>query len=207
MLLLPPMTDWTSLRKNYISAIPHTYLNSAANGLISIDTISHVQNEILKFRKDPGTYRLEFIGQTIPDIKKVVSQFLQASPTEIALIQNFSIGLNLYVQSLPKETKIALVKNDYPSLTMPFEVNEFPIFWTSFESNKTLDLSKLEIFFQDHKPDLFALSHCQWLSGYLADLESIGKLCKQYDCLLLVDATQSFGAVSIDVKKYNRPLS
>ena len=52
-------------------------------------------------------------------------------------------------------------------------------------------------------PSFFALSHCQYLSGYLADLESIGALCSEHNCKLIVDATQSFGAITIDVLKCN----
>jgi len=132
-----------------------------------------------------------------------VADLLSAKTSEVALIQNFSIGLNLFVQSLPAKTKILLIEQDYPSLTTPFVINDFEVIWTTFEDDNTLDLTKIEEAIKRHKPAFFALSHCQYLTGYLADLESIGAICKQYNCKLIVDATQSFGSISIDVKKCN----
>ncbi|MDB4174265.1 aminotransferase class V-fold PLP-dependent enzyme [Bacteroidia bacterium] len=116
---------------------------------------------------------------------------------------SFSVGINFFIQSLPAKTKILLLQEDYPSISAPFTINDFEVIWTTFETDKTIDLAKLETVLHDTKPEYFALSHCQYLTGYLADLGSIGAICRQYNCKLIVDATQSFGAIGIDVQKCN----
>ena len=197
------MINWEELRDEHLENYTGVYLNSPANGIPSLATEAFVAAEILKFRETPGQYRTNFISTAIPAIKQQVADLLSAKTSEVALIQNFSIGLNLFVQSLPAKTKILLIEQDYPSLTTPFVINDFEVTWTTFEDDHTLNLTKIEEAIKRHKPAFFALSHCQYLTGYLADLDSIGAICKQYSCKLIVDATQSFGSISIDVKKCN----
>lgn len=197
------MINWDALRDLHLEEYNGTYLNSPANGLPSKSNEDFVADQILKFREAPGKYRADFIASAIPAVKQQVADLILAKQTEIALIPNFSVGLNLFVQSLPTKTKVLLIEDDYPSITTPFCINDFDIIWTTFEENKTLDLAKIEIALEKNKPHYFALSHCQYLTGYLADLESIGALCQAYNCKLIVDATQSFGAIAIDVQKCN----
>jgi selenocysteine lyase/cysteine desulfurase len=197
------MINWEELRDEHLENYTGVHLNSPANGIPSLATEAFVAAEVLKFRETPGQYRTDFISTAIPAIKQQVADLIRAKTSEVALIQNFSIGLNLFVQSLPAKTKILLIEHDYPSLTTPFQINDFEITWTTFEDDHTLNLNKIEEAIKRHKPAFFALSHCQYLTGYLADLDSIGAICKQYNCKFIVDATQSFGSISIDVKKCN----
>lgn len=197
------MIDWNAIRQDHLGNTEVTYLNSPANGIISNKNIQNEIAENEKYLANPGKYRLNFMLETMPAIKQQLAILMNAESSNIALIQNFSIGINFFVSSLPKNTKVALIKDDYPSLQMPFQVQKLNTCWFCFEADKTIDLEKLEDFILREKPTILAISHCQWLTGYLADLESIGAICKQHDCLFLVDATQSFGAIEIDVKKCN----
>ncbi len=49
--------------------------------------------------------------------------------------------------------------------------------------------------------DIVAISHVQWTSGYLLDLQRISDVCKANGVLFFVDATQSMGAQSIDLSQ------
>ena len=46
---------------------------------------------------------------------------------------------------------------------------------------------------------MVVLSHVQYASGYTLDIHAIGELCKASDVLFVVDATQSIGAIPIDL--------
>ena len=136
------MINWEELRDEHLENYTGVYLNSPANGIPSLATEAFVAAEVLKFRETPGQYRTNFISTAIPAIKQQVADLLSAKTSEVALIQNFSIGLNLFVQSLPAKTKILLIEHDYPSLTTPFVINDFEVIWTTFEDDHTLDLTK-----------------------------------------------------------------
>jgi selenocysteine lyase/cysteine desulfurase len=46
------------------------------------------------------------------------------------------------------------------------------------------------------------MSHTHWVDGTLFLLEEIGKRCQEVEALLLIDGTQSVGALPIDVEKF-----
>lgn len=53
------------------------------------------------------------------------------------------------------------------------------------------------------KTKLISISSVQFLSGYLADISMIGKLCKTKDIIFCVDAIQHTGVTQIDVEESN----
>ncbi len=200
--------NWNDLRLNHVANIQGSgvYLNSPANGIPSSVTLDHVAGEAKKFTANPWDYRMDFMFKTVPAIKDQVGRLINSSSSDIALVQNFSVGINFFVNSLPKDTKVVLFNSDYPSLNMPFEQGNFKLHYLDFEPDSTLDLVKLETLVKEVKPEILAISHCQWLTGFLCDLETIGNICNNYNCTFVVDATQSFGAISIDVAKCNIDL-
>jgi selenocysteine lyase/cysteine desulfurase len=64
-----------------------------------------------------------------------------------------------------------------------------------------LDLEDLEHLIKKHNPKLIAVTHIPTNSGVIQNVEGVGKLCKQYDILYLVDACQSVGQLAVDVEK------
>ena len=51
------------------------------------------------------------------------------------------------------------------------------------------------------KTALAALPHCHWTDGGLIDLELISTSLRKYDAALVVDATQSLGAMPLDINR------
>ena len=58
-----------------------------------------------------------------------------------------------------------------------------------------LDLEDFENLIKKHNPKLIAVTHIPTNSGLIQNVEGVGKLCKQYDVLYLVDACQSVGQI------------
>ncbi|MFK7903837.1 MAG: aminotransferase class V-fold PLP-dependent enzyme, partial [Chitinophagales bacterium] len=48
--------------------------------------------------------------------------------------------------------------------------------------------------------EVVAVSYVQFSSGYKIDLQGLGAFCRAHGVILVVDATQAFGAMEIDVK-------
>lgn len=68
-------------------------------------------------------------------------------------------------------------------------------------SDNELDLEDLEHLIKEHRPKLIAVTHIPTNSGLIQNVESVGKICRQYDVLYLVDACQSVGQLVVDVEK------
>jgi selenocysteine lyase/cysteine desulfurase len=64
-----------------------------------------------------------------------------------------------------------------------------------------LDLEDLENLIKQHNPKLVAVTHIPTNSGLIQNVEGVGKICKKYDVLYLVDACQSVGQMVVDVEK------
>lgn len=180
------------------------YLNTAACGLVPIEfsqkAINHYQR--LGQEGSPEAFDWLFKGG-IERVREKVANFLEAPVEQVALIPNFSHGINALVQSLKGDERILLFEKDYPSLTQPFEVNNFQIEWIKAEGDGfELNAEMVEKALSIKKIDLFALSHVQWLTGALVDVKPIIELCHRYGTRVVVDVTQSLGAIPVSVKSW-----
>lgn len=60
---------------------------------------------------------------------------------------------------------------------------------------EAFDLDELRAALEKYRPALLALIHGETSSGVCQSLEGIGDLCREYDCLLLVDSVAALGGV------------
>lgn len=68
-------------------------------------------------------------------------------------------------------------------------------------SDNELDLEDLEELIKKYTPKLVAVTHIPTNSGLIQNVEGVGKICKKYGILYLVDACQSVGQLFVDVEK------
>lgn len=178
------------------------YLNTAACGLISPTSLA-AATRIYQDMAVNASARSEFWrDKEQPVIRQKIAAFIGVTnPDNIALLPNFSWGINAIIQSLEGTERVLLYKNDYPSFTEPFKINKFDITWIGDTDGFALPLDEINDAIVNHKVDIVALSHVQWNSGYKINLQGIGNLCKEHDVLFFVDATQSMGAIDIDLSK------
>ena len=69
----------------------------------------------------------------------------------------------------------------------------------------TYDELKFEI--EKNKPAIFAIVHAETSTGVLQPLEGIGEICRQNDCLFLVDAVTSLGALELFIDDWKIDLA
>tara|TARA_B100001109_G_scaffold12425_1_gene9301 strand:+ start:389 stop:1570 length:1182 start_codon:yes stop_codon:yes gene_type:complete len=69
----------------------------------------------------------------------------------------------------------------------------------------TLDEIKFEI--EKNKPAIFAIVHAETSTGVLQPLDGIGDVCRDNDCLFLVDAVTSLGALELFIDDWKIDLA
>ena len=69
----------------------------------------------------------------------------------------------------------------------------------------TYDELKCEI--ERNKPAIFAIVHAETSTGVLQPLDGIGEICRQNDCLFLVDAVTSLGALELFIDEWKIDLA
>lgn len=180
------------------------YLNHAGTSPLSKRVIDAVQRH-LRDRSEGSidTYATDI--QMVNECRSLVSRLVHAgTPDRVAFQDNTSDAINVVAAGLDWKHGDRVLLN-----TAEFPANVYPY----------LNLKRLGVEIDFLKPDrgritlemieksftprtrVLALSAIQFLSGYRADLESLGALCRSKGIVFAVDGIQAAGAVQIDVQK------
>ncbi|MDC8003343.1 aminotransferase class V-fold PLP-dependent enzyme [Aureisphaera galaxeae] len=168
----------------------HTYLNTASCGLFSKPLVDWRTQHDQKLMEGGSLFR-DLHKHHIREIREGIARFFHTLPSQVALVPNFSFGMNVLLDGLPKGKKILLLKGDYPSVNWPIENRDFDVRYADIdvqlEDNIAAAVAK-------HRPDVLALSIVQYISGVKVDLNFLKELKSKYpDLLIIGDGTQFLG--------------
>ncbi|MEJ5352258.1 MAG: aminotransferase class V-fold PLP-dependent enzyme [Melioribacteraceae bacterium] len=144
-----------------------------------------------------------FLGWSF-SAKEKLAALLGTMPERIAWVDNVSNGLNILAQGLKWQNGDRIILNDleFPSNVYPFLNLKKHGVEIDFIKNRDgiVDIEDIEKTITP-KTKLISISYVQFLSGYRANIDAIGELCKKHNIIFCVDAIQAAGAVQIDVTK------
>jgi selenocysteine lyase/cysteine desulfurase len=179
------------------------YFNHAAIGPLSGLVLNRI-NEYARQRSEEAIENFKFFLSWSSSAKNKLCKLIGASTDRIAWIDNVSNGLNILAQGLKWKQGDRIVINDieFPSNVYPFlNLGEYGVEVDIIKSrNGIVDYEEIEKAITP-RTRLVSISAVQFLSGYRADLYSIGELCKKNNIIFCVDAIQATGVVQIDVVK------
>ncbi len=179
------------------------YLNHAATSPLSTKVVAAVN----KYLDERSETRVDNFGSQIgiaKETKEYIARLINSTPDRIAFCDNTSNAINILASGMEWRDGDRIILND-----MEFPANVYP-FLNLKRRGVEVDFVKSrggKILPEDieaaltNRTRLVSISHVQFLSGYRADLESIGELCRQHGILFSVDAIQSAGVVPIDVQR------
>ena len=72
---------------------------------------------------------------------------------------------------------------------------------------EVFSLEEIKYEIENKKPSIFAIVHAETSSGVLQPLDGIGEICRKNNCLLLVDAVTSLGAVELLIDEWKIDLA
>lgn len=134
-----------------------------------------------------------------------------ASPDEVALVPSVSYGMAVVAKNLNtrKGQKIVVAEAQFPS-------NVYP--WMALAQEQGLAMHIVEMPVEkeqrgqhwnerildaiDDNTALVAIGHIHWANGSRFDLEKISEKTHRHGGLVVVDGTQSVGALEMDVQKF-----
>ena len=202
--------DTTAL-ENIRSEFPHIregliYLNHAARSPLSARVLRAMQRHLDRRSIGPiDSYEDDM--KTVNALRSTVQRLINApSPDRIAFSMNTSDALNIMASGLSWKSGDRILLNDmeFPANVYPYlNLRRFGVEVDTIACNDgQLTPERIE---QAMTPRtrVVAVSAVQFLSGFRADLEAIGSLCRSKGALLIVDGIQAVGAARIDVQKMN----
>ncbi len=180
------------------------YFNHAAISPLS----NFVKVELEQFLHERSTTDIdnyEKMVNTVGSLTDRLSVMLNAKPDRIALTKSVTESLNILAQGIKWEKGDRIILNDieFPANVYPFlNLKNYGVEVDFVKSKngeiKIEDIEKLIT----PKTKLLSISFVQFLSGFRADLETIGELCSKHNIIFSVDAIQGAGVIQLDVEKY-----
>jgi selenocysteine lyase/cysteine desulfurase len=181
------------------------YLNNASIGPVPERT-RRLQDQLTARRTAPHLLDSRELHVALAETRATVATLLGAEPGDIALATNTTYGLNLAAGSLPIRPgeKVILSDREFPANVYPWlrlrergvEVELVPTTGPGWP-----DEARLEELLRDPRVRVLAISSVQFASGYRADLDRLGALCRANGTYLVVDAIQAMGHVPLDVRR------
>ncbi len=169
------------------------YVNTPVFGPLYDDLYDWKQEFELDFLLKGSRMRNKSL-ETISDCRTIVGRYFNCKRENIALLNNFSTGLNMLLEGIDKKRKVLLLENDYPSVDWPFYKRGFDISYAKIDANLELNIKNAIV---EEKVSILALSIVQWQNGILVDLEFLTQLKKEHPNLLIIaDGTQFLGTTN-----------
>ena len=144
--------------------------------------------------------------ERVEETRARAARLLNAEAGEVVMVTNTAAGLSLVADALPWNPGDAVLVStpDFPSLVYPFAaLVRRGVRCVSIPRGPGGRLGVADVeraLRSEPRTRLVAISSVDYSSGFLADLEAIGALCRERGLRFAVDAIQSLGAVPHDVR-------
>lgn len=145
----------------------------------------------------------EFFDPT-ENLRSLFAQILGTSPEGIALVPSVSYGIGVAAKNTPVKTggEILLLEEQFPSNVYPWQAR-------SKESGETVRMIARQgddwtgplLDAISPNTSLVAIPHCHWTDGTKVDLEAVGAATKRVGASLVLDLTQSLGALPLSLER------
>lgn len=179
------------------------YMNHAATAPLSTRVVAAVERYLLE-RSETRIDNFGLLSRMVSETRDYIAKLINASPDRIAFSDNTSNALNLVAAGIELHAGDRVVLNDleFPANVYPFLNLKRSGVEIDFVHNRngSILVDDLEAAVTP-RTKLLSISHVQFLSGYRADLEAIGEICRRRGIIFAVDAIQSAGVIPIDVER------
>lgn len=186
------------IRKQFPILRQYIYANTPVFGPFYDDLLEWRQEHDLDFLLKGSRMRAKSM-EIISETRTAVGSFFGCKRENVALLNNFSSGLNMLLEGLDKNRKVLLLENDYPSVNWPFDSRGFQISYAKIDENLEKNIQDA---IQMKGISILALSVVQWQNGIKIDLDFLQKLKKEYPHLMIIgDGTQFLGTTNFNFEK------
>jgi selenocysteine lyase/cysteine desulfurase len=192
-------------RKYFKSLDNYIQLSSCSQSAISIQVKQAIQDYMDSWERE-GMDWMSWV-EAVETSRRHFATLINADLDEIAVVSSVSHAASAIANSLEfkaEKNKIVVTDMDFPCIGhvwLSQQSRGADIHFISSEEDQIpLDHYKKMI---DSHTLLTSISHVAYYNGFQQDIKEIAKIAHEKESLLFVDAYQSAGNVSIDVKESN----
>ena len=178
------------------------YLNCAYMSPLS-RSVTEAGIEAVRRKAAPWLVRPEHFFTESEEARRLFARLVNAAADDIAIIPAVSYGLAVAAKNLRVgEGGVMLVlAEQFPSNVYTWRelAKETGAEVVTVDRPSDGDWTRAIMEKLDERVAIAALPHCHWTDGGIIDLEAIGERCRAVDSALVLDITQSIGALPFDV--------
>lgn len=197
--------DINSIRQHTKGCFDKIFLNSAGASLVP-DIVTEKMVSYLLEEAQIGGYALaNRFAAELQEFYVEAAKLLNCKAENIAFTTSATDGYAKAISSVdfkPGDV-ILTTDDDYISNQLSFlslkKQYGIQIIRGANTADGNLDLDAFEKLVIAHQPKLVALTHIPTSSGLVQPAAEVGKICRKYDILYLLDACQSVGQLVVDV--------
>lgn len=189
------------------------YLDNAATSWPKPETVYDTVSEAIRRGGNPGRSNSEKARAAATDINETRAALAQlfhiSDPTRIVFALNATDAINLALQGMLKPgDHVITSRMEHNAVTRPLAYLEDAGMLVTKVPTDPVRGAALDEIRNAIRPEtkLVAMSHASNVTGTLNPIEEIGALCREKGVSFMVDASQSAGAIPIDVVKMNIDL-
>ncbi len=135
--------------------------------------------------------------------RSLCARLINAKADDIAIVPAVSYGLAVAARNLPlsRGQVILILDEQFPSNVYTWReiARERGAELVTVKRPRNGDWTKAILDELDDRVAITALPHCHWTDGGIIHLEQIGQRCRAFGSALVIDITQSIGALPFDV--------
>ena len=194
------MRKWEKIRKEFPVTRSYTYLANAAISPIP----TPVARASLRFYDDmlnhAGTLWDNWM-EKMEQTRDAYAEFINASSDEVGFTHSTSEGMNIIAHMLSDKGSVISNELEFPSSILPWLNRGSDIKFVRAKNGRILKQDIANAI--NTKTRTVVISHVQYATGFRQDLVDLSELTTKYGLYLVVNPTQSLGALHFDVKDFN----
>ena len=186
------------------------YLNSAAISASS-KSVEAAGIKAVKEKSKPYLIPVDDFFDPVIQLKKLFAQLIDADDyNRIANIPSASYGLSTVANNikLNKDDEIVLIGEQFPSnyyvwekLAKKYDANLKIVKQPTTKENNGKLWNEAILNTINNKTALIALGNIHWANGTIFDLKAIREKTRKHNALLIIDGSQSVGAMEFSIKE------
>ena len=180
------------------------YLNTAYMSPLMNSVVDAI-NYGAKLKASPWDLTINDFFENSESARTLFANLVNVNSKNIALVPSASYGLETAAKNLKVGSgrSVVMLENQFPSHVYPWQrlVNETGGKLIKVKEKRDRNLTELVLEFINEQCAIVAVPNVLWTNGLMLDLPSISLRCKEVGAALVLDLTQSVGAVNTDLEK------
>jgi selenocysteine lyase/cysteine desulfurase len=180
------------------------YLNCAYMSPLSNDLLAAMEAGARR-KAAPWTYKPQDFFTICEEYRGRAARIMGAAAESIAIVPSASYGLAIAARNVPlsRGQQIVVLADQFPSNLYIWREKAAEAGGSIVTVQRDAQAAWTDAVLDAIGPDtaIVAMPHCHWADGRMVDLEAVGAKCREHGAAIILDLTQSLGAMPIDLTK------